>query len=168
MINRNRGFTLIELLVVIAIIGILSALVLASLSNSRAKGRNAARSEAVVQLRNAFGLAQSHQGSMPQGDWVCVSAECSAGFSDFSHDANVDAAISPYIHFPIDPAQGKANQGIVYVGPYSEEIRGYGTESGQYYLLWTAEKPTNATICAPGVVSEADLSGNEVLCALKL
>ena len=41
-INRSRGFTLIELLVVIAIIGVLSAVVLASLNTAPQWGNDAA------------------------------------------------------------------------------------------------------------------------------
>jgi len=49
--NKNKGFTLIELLVVIAIIGILSSVVLASLSSARTKGQVAAIQSTMSSLR---------------------------------------------------------------------------------------------------------------------
>jgi prepilin-type N-terminal cleavage/methylation domain-containing protein len=54
--HSRKGFTLIELLVVIAIIGILSSVVLASLSTARQKSRDAKRISDVGQIQLALEL----------------------------------------------------------------------------------------------------------------
>lgn len=64
--QKTKGFTLIELLVVIAIIGILSAVVLASLNNARTKSRDTARVAQVKQFKNALEMFYAEHGFYPQ------------------------------------------------------------------------------------------------------
>lgn len=61
----KKGFTLIELLVVIAIIGLLSSVVLASLSTARAKSREVKRIADMKQIYYALQLYQDKYGCIP-------------------------------------------------------------------------------------------------------
>jgi len=63
MKTLQKGFTLIELLVVIAIIGILSSIVLASLSSARSKGTDAAITSTLSNMRAQAELYYSHNGT---------------------------------------------------------------------------------------------------------
>lgn len=60
---NRRGFTLIELLVVIAIIGILSAVILASLNTAVSKGRDAQRESNLHTVSTALELYYNDHGT---------------------------------------------------------------------------------------------------------
>jgi len=82
MKNVSKGFTLIELLVVIAIIGILSAVVLASLSSARSKGNDAAVKGDISGAQTQAELYYLGAGNNSYGT-VAYGTSCTGGmFSD--------------------------------------------------------------------------------------
>ena len=90
---RSRGFTLIELLVVIAIIGVLSAVVLASLNTARSKGNDAAIASNLNALRAQATLYYDENGSYGPAITASVSNDCATAGTVFA-DTNVIAQIA--------------------------------------------------------------------------
>jgi prepilin-type N-terminal cleavage/methylation domain-containing protein len=92
-----RGFTLIELLVVIAIIGILSAVVLASLNTARSKGSDASVKSALDTIRtqsNLFYDSNSNSYATSTVVAAATAAACSTGATMFVGDPTIAKAIT--------------------------------------------------------------------------
>ncbi len=96
-INRSKGFTLIELLVVIAIIGILSAVVLASLNSARSKGSDAAiqsdLSTVQIQAEIYYGGTGGNKYNT-DGTSGLVSGTCAATANTLFADTTISNAVN--------------------------------------------------------------------------
>jgi len=92
--KKQRGFTLIELLVVIAIIGILSAVVLASLNTARSKGQDAAIQADLTGIRTQAAIYHSSNDSYGPTDNTDVVSSCDATNSNLFSDQTVQNQIT--------------------------------------------------------------------------
>jgi type II secretion system protein G len=100
---KNLGFTLIELLVVISIIGLLSSVVMASLSSARSKSRDTRRMADLRQIQTALEMYYDANGGYPvntNGAWGLSNTASSCG----GYWSDLVTALSPYMQaLPNDP-----------------------------------------------------------------
>lgn len=167
--KEKRGFTLIELLVVIAIIGILSAIVLASLGSARSRARDAQRKSDLKQIANAFELYYLEKGNYyitNQDNQTCgyssVPGNVAVGYFSFGGEATVTTesptsynvrAISKCLvqrgFLPqeiIDPSRERGSPTSI----SSNQRQGYmvSTRDGRYLLWANLENPSAADIAS--------------------
>ncbi|MBL7053467.1 MAG: type II secretion system protein [Candidatus Portnoybacteria bacterium] len=95
--KNNKGFTLMELLVAIAIIGILSSIVLTSMSSTRERAKDGRRISDIKQIQLALELYYDVNSSYPAGIY---GGELNT-FLKVSNDPNGD----PYFYFQLSSGQ---------------------------------------------------------------
>lgn len=110
LMNKRGGFTLIELLVVISIIGLLSAVVLASLNSARQKANDSRRALDMKQLATAINMYYSDNGSYPTPGGGYSTCAYGVGDTGWVGPAFINSLVPKYISsLPQDPNHAKAD-----------------------------------------------------------
>jgi prepilin-type N-terminal cleavage/methylation domain-containing protein len=129
--NKNifkRGFTLIELLVVIAIIGILAAVVLASLNTARDKGQNAAYKSSLNNMRAQAEIVRDDDGDYAA---VCADSNVAEVVTDTSATCFDDAA-GYSVSVDLIGADAGTAYCVDYTGTSAENTVAASTESDDF------------------------------------
>lgn len=143
----KHGFTLIELLIVIAVIGLLSSIILASLNDTRKKGRDARRIADLAQIRNALELYYDDHGYYPQSS---CGYDCNGYFYSYNSSWNTLASeLAPYIgSLPKDPINSSCPPWNASCYSYAYGNIGRYTYKSQYDLTTQLEDPNHPQRCS--------------------
>ena len=147
---ERKGFTLVEVLTVIAIIGILSAVVLVSMSGSQKKGRDGRRVSDINQIRLALSLYYDAHNNYPPG------STASTDFETVLANVQSESFIAT---LPNDPTGGNSSYGYIATPSGCSGTSCYG------YVLGANLESTNAVLSSSYGQSVAiTINGNPENC----
>jgi prepilin-type N-terminal cleavage/methylation domain-containing protein len=136
----KKAFTLIELLVVIAIIGLLSSIVLVSMSGVRGKARDAKTKSDVNQISLAMQLYYDTNGSYPSSDgtWRCLKASGNCWKAGYVGDSDITSGLSSYMS-AIPTTQAKSGCYLYDAYLYNSNQAGLDGYPTGAYVIWAKE-----------------------------
>jgi len=171
--KQQKGFTLIELLVVVAIIGLLSSVVLASLTTARLKAQGGALGQNLKQLQNALELYSSSNSLYPKellwdSDGNTTPGTGGQSYSNSNPTNDFTTVLQPLItqkyisSIPITPDTSDLqfiywSYPAKYTMPFQYEYYSCGGKPfGNYTLLviWNSLKPNNQVILSQSKLPE--------------
>lgn len=124
MSANRQGFTLIELLVVVAIIGLLTGMVIISITHVKAKARDSQRVTDINAISTALTLYQNEYSVYPTYTGIINGTDDTVSIAIEAADLISDTPIDP---FHRDSGDCDSLSGYYY---YYESI------DGTYYILW--------------------------------
>jgi len=162
--SARKGFTLIELLVVISIIGLLSSVVLASLTTVRSKARDSQRVQEMRSIQKAIELYRSDNGHYPDTRTSPTPAAPCNGWTSFDsvtygpcdiytpNAADLWTALSPYLgRRPADPRPAGNTSGYLYIS----------TAGGADYCFMVYLTPENLNNFADTLINPVRCGGTD-------
>ena len=162
--TNGKSFTLIELLVVIAIIGLLAALIIPNLTQTRAKARDARRLADLDQLQKAMELYYNDHNHYPIWESGCLEEEdnplitgtpSSPAFFTAQYLARIpkDPLPNKYCYYYKSDSTGGNFKIAVYLEKDTEKAQNDGGTASNYYEVYqgptgsgTAISLTNETL----------------------
>lgn len=137
--RNKKGFTIIELLVVVAIIAILASVAVSSLTEHRAKTRDAKRMQDLLQIRTAIELYHLEHGHYPiTSTWTSFNAPAYVNNGVVNPNASsIAAALAPYLSGTIEDPVGATQSDAGYL------YRSNSATSGRDFCLLLYRVPEN-------------------------